>query len=408
MNSLILFDLSVKGHHPSYIRYLIQYWQKENLTGTLNIVVSPQFIQEHADVVGLADFSGHSQIKFIAITEKEAASLKTKKSPYNRILRYFQEWKILKHYAVALKAKHCLIMYFDTYILPLNLGSDLSCFFSGIYFRPTFHYSGFTDYPLSLKEKVQKAKEIFFISRVLKNQHLQYLFCLDSFAIPHLNQLNKLPKSIHLPDPVELTNKKIDPKVDLRKQLGISPSRKIFLLFGAITERKGVCQLLEAIQYISPELCQKICLLLVGESNIKSKIQPYIEKLSQESPIQILTQYEFICDEDVKTYYQLADVILAPYQRHVGMSGILLLAAVHQKPVLSSDYGLMGELVSRHQLGITVDSTKPQRIAEGIGQFFIVDPKKLYNLETMDTFARQNSSEEFARVIFDHLLDSHN
>jgi glycosyltransferase involved in cell wall biosynthesis len=99
----------------------------------------------------------------------------------------------------------------------------------------------------------------------------------------------------------------------------------------------------------------------------------------------------------------MADVILAPYQRHVGMSGILLLAAAAQKPVLSSNYGLMGEIVRRYELGLTVDSTEPKEIAKGLTRFLVEDSDKLCDRAKMKSFAEQNSAEEFARVIFEHL-----
>ncbi|HCF26063.1 MAG TPA: hypothetical protein DEV81_02300, partial [Cyanobacteria bacterium UBA11049] len=47
---LMLFDLSIYGHHPSYIQHFINYWSKQESSGSLDIVVSPKFIQEHSDV----------------------------------------------------------------------------------------------------------------------------------------------------------------------------------------------------------------------------------------------------------------------------------------------------------------------------------------------------------------------
>jgi len=49
----MLFDLAMGGHHPSYIRHLVEYWRNQNLVGSLFIVVFPKFLQNHADVVSL-------------------------------------------------------------------------------------------------------------------------------------------------------------------------------------------------------------------------------------------------------------------------------------------------------------------------------------------------------------------
>jgi glycosyltransferase involved in cell wall biosynthesis len=188
--------------------------------------------------------------------------------------------------------------------------------------------------------------------------------------------------------------------------LGIEANRQIFLLFGALNGRKGIYQLLEAIQLLPTSLCQKLCLLLVGESSITSQLKIQIDAVCQVRPVQIIGRYEFIPEQDVQVYFQLADVILAPYQRHVGMSGILLLAAAAQKPVLSSDYGLMGEMVRRYSLGLTVDSTNPSAIAKGLTQLLLEPPSSACDRDKMKSFAQQNSAERFARIIFEQLLSA--
>jgi glycosyltransferase involved in cell wall biosynthesis len=392
---VLLFDLSVRGHHPSYIKHLIKYWQKQKLTGCLDIVVSPKFIKEHYDVVELAV----NDVRFIAITSEEETALNARKSKIQRNFRNFQEWKIFYKYAD-------LLMYFDTNGLPLALGAKSPCQFSGIYFRPTFHYNKFTDYQPSWKDRIQELREKFFLSRILKNSQLHTLFSLDPFAAKHLNQHNSNVKAIHLPDPVETPEVSDVDFSSIKENLGVESGRHVFLLFGAINARKGIYQLLESLLLLQPEVCQKLCLLIVGESGIKNSIEKLIENICQVKSVQIITRYEFIPDNQMQAYFQLTDFVLAPYQRHVGMSGILLLAAAAQKPVLSSNYGLMGEMVRRYQLGLTVDSTKPKEIASGLTRLLLESPESLCNYSQMSLFAQENSAERFASVIFENLYRS--
>ena len=51
---ILLFDLSVGGHHPAYIMHLIRYWGEREISGYLDIVVLPKFIHLHSDVVEMA------------------------------------------------------------------------------------------------------------------------------------------------------------------------------------------------------------------------------------------------------------------------------------------------------------------------------------------------------------------
>jgi glycosyltransferase involved in cell wall biosynthesis len=78
------------------------------------------------------------------------------------------------------------------------------------------------------------------------------------------------------------------------------------------------------------------------------------------------------------------------------------LAAAAQKPVLGTDYGLMGELVKRYQLGIAVDSTQPAAIAAGIQQF-LTGAVQGIDAAVMKDWALQNSAQKYAETIFNGL-----
>ncbi|MGB3293931.1 MAG: glycosyltransferase family 4 protein, partial [Phormidesmis sp.] len=233
---------------------------------------------------------------------------------------------------------------------------------------------------------------------------LHTLFCLGPFADEAIRALYPQAKVVSLADPVEIpqTNS-LDSQVLLEKH-GVLPGRRVFLLFGNITARKGVDQLLESLKELSSESCQQLCILIVGAAKPaeKSRLQAQIDSVHHTQPVQVIAHFEFVPESKVQSYYQLSDFVLAPYQRHIGMSGILLLAAAAQKPVLSSDYGLMGELVRRYQLGISIDSSSPSAIADGITRLLNSD-ESLYDLNRMKTFVEENSATQFAQTIFQHI-----
>lgn len=409
-HKLIVFELGYTGHYPAYIRHLAKYWCEQELPGRLDIVVSPKFVQHHADVVDIASIFNQRSLNFVTITPAEEASLIPRKSSVHRVFRSFQEWNLLRKYATSLGATQCLLLYFDSFQAAVASGAKLPCSFSGIYFRPTFHYSDFTNYVPSLKDRVQHWREKFIIlPRILRHPQLQNLFCLDPFVIKHMDQFLSKAKAIHLPDPVQIYNAPTHLTLEKFKQsLGIEPGRKVFLLFGALyDERKGIHQLLEAISTLSPTLCQRLCLLLVGKmgGGNESPIQKRIAEISQFLPVQIIIRDQFVPEREVQLYFQSADVILAPYQRHVGMSGILVQAAAAQKPILSSDYGLMGGITHHWELGLTVDSTVPSEIAKGLTRFLLESKEKLSDRSKMKAFAEQNSADRFANLIFQHMYN---
>jgi glycosyltransferase involved in cell wall biosynthesis len=403
---IMLFDLNFTGHHANYINYLIRYWGENQMPGELNIVVSPEFVTHHSHLIYLAESYSQSAIRFVHISTEELTQISVGEKPLERLFLRLKEWKLLCKYAIKLKSSHCLIMFLDTCELPLILGLKPPCSVSGIYFRPTFHYNNFFSKRSSCKERFQQWRDRFFLHQILHNPKLHTLFCLDPLVVHPIQCLYPKARVIPLADPVEIPDVEESQVESLRNNLDIHPDRKVFLLFGSIDGRKGIYKLLESLQFISPKLCQKVCLLIVGRASdsTQKKIAKLVNSVCQHQPVQIITHFEFVNNQEMQVYYQLAGVALALYQRHVGMSGILLLAAAAQTPVLSTDYGLMGELVRRYQLGLTVDSTNPEAIAQGLTRI-LTSSKPFYDLEKMRDFAKENATERFSATVFQHLLN---
>jgi glycosyltransferase involved in cell wall biosynthesis len=402
---IILFDLMTGGHHPSYIRHLIEYWCHQKLSGTLDIVVSSKFLEIHQDVVNTALDFGQNQVQFIPISQQELSLLESQKSP---LKKFFLEWKIFCKYAKRQKATQAILMYFDHLQLPLVFGQKAPCPVGGIYFRPTFHYHNFSDLKLSRQEIFRQWRQKFLLFIAMQNSRLNSLYCLDSFSVKHVSQLNRKVTVLPLADPVDNVEIDVNKYQKLSTELGIDKSRDIFLLFGVLDNRKGIYPLLDAIKILSADINKKICLLLAGPIPVseKEEIEKRISLLSQNSPIQIIVHNTCIPSKEVSTYFELADFVLVPYQKHVGMSSVIVHAAAAQKPVLTSNYGLIGKLVQEHKLGLTFDSTSPAEIAKSIQKVFDTPNEKIANLEAMYKFALQNASQQFAKQIFQDIYKS--
>ncbi|MEO1298492.1 MAG: glycosyltransferase [Cyanobacteria bacterium J06636_16] len=403
MKNILLFDLETTGHHSSYIYYLINYWRKHGLEGTLHVVVAPQFLEQHSDIVAIASTSTASHIQFTAITPTEYETLVSRKNGFWNLKRALQEWHLLARYAERLAADHCLLLYLDRSHLPIILRLHLPCPFSSIYFRPTFHYSTFPSYITRRGENIQAWRERTQIKLGLAHPKAHTLFCLDPFAVEQINQLTGKSQAVYLPDPVPLTTPLTQEAATFRNKLEISVKRKVFLLFGALNRRKGIHEIIEAFHHLSDEQLKSVCFLIVGKlSNSEAAlIQTSLEALKASRPIQIVLQDDFVSEETVPTYFHMADIVLAVYQQHVGMSGILVRAAAAEKPTICSDYGLMGEVTRQYQLGLLVDSKSSDKIAEAIAQCLDLPAEKLGDFEEMQSFAQMNSVDNFARTIFD-------
>ena len=401
----MLFDLHLGGHHGNYIEHLIDYACQQPIVSAIDIVVLPQFLEIHRDTVAAIASYHQPAIQLVPIAADEVAALGDRHSGVSRALWNLREWQVFCKYAQKLQTTHALMMYLDTCELPLTVGMQSPCPFSGIYFRPTFHYGLFANYHPDFQERIAQWRNRFTLDRILGHPQLQTVFCLDPVAVAALKTHPHHAKIVPLADPVRSAPSTSLDLVAYRVQLGIEADRRVFLLFGALDGRKGIYQLLEAIELLPPALSRQMCWLLVGKTDTaeRANIAQKIAVLRQQVPIQIVECYDFVPEDEVSAYFQLADVVLAPYQRHVGMSGILLLAAAAGKPVLSTDYGLMGELVRRYQLGLAVDATQPLELLQALLRCLTEAPETLGDRSQMQVFVAQNSIDRYAHNIFQDL-----
>ena len=406
MKNILLFDLETHGHHSSYIFYLTNYWKQNQVSGNLYVVVSPEFLTQYTEVVKVGYTSEASTIQFIPIEQGEAALLFPRNSAFLSMRRALQEWELLEKYSKQLSADHCLLLYVDRTHLPIILRRSLPCSFSSIYFRPTFHYYTFSDSQKpNWKTKIQSWREKLQILLGSKHPMGKTIFCLDPFAVDQINHLLDKPKAVYLPDPVPLPKAQAKDIIALKNRLGVDPKRIIFLLFGALDKRKGTYKILEALDLLSDHYLEQLCLLLVGKLSDTDRQPVYerVEQLKSSRPLQVILSDTFVSEEEVPQYFQLSNVILATYQRHVGMSGILVRAAAAGKPTICSNYGLMGETTRRHQLGLLVNAESSQNIAAAMSQCLDFRPEQFYDLRKVQTFAKANSVENFAATIFERI-----
>lgn len=400
---LVLFDLAVGGHHGTYLWHFVNYWNQHNVPATLNLVVAPNFAEQHGEVVDLIQQNSSDRIHLFPISPDELAKINRQRS---LIARTFAEWEVFCHYAAMLQATQGLLMYFDALQLPLAFGKKSPCPVSGIYFRPTFHYAQFENFRRTRKEAIRQWRQKFLLKLILRSRQFNSLFSLDPYAVQAIERLSSSAKAFHLPDPVAIDSTPSISTADLRLQLGIEPDRKVLLLFGRISGRKGVYKLLESVQHLSAKTCEKICLLIVGQipDSERERIYSQIAAIEHLKTTQVILHEQYVAESEVSAYFQLADLVLAPYQQHVGMSGILLQAAAAKRPVLSSNYGLMGKLTQTYQLGLAIRAEDPQEIAQGIEKMLNSPTQALLNAEKMDAFVQLNLAEKFAETLVSQLV----
>jgi glycosyltransferase involved in cell wall biosynthesis len=174
------------------------------------------------------------------------------------------------------------------------------------------------------------------------------------------------------------------------------------LLFGSLSERKGLVQLLDALERLEPSKAARAGVLVCGrfEDGSREAFAARVARLRAVRPeILVETVDRFVSDEELWWLLQKTDLVLAPYQRHVGSSGVLCWAAAADRPILTQDVGVVGAETQAWGLGLAVDTTDPEAIAAALARFILGDPSARGDAGRRRAFAEAHSEEAFSNAV---------
>lgn len=398
---VLLFDLYAGGHHYFYVQQLVRYWAAHRLPGRLGVVVPPHFTAQHPEVAALAE--QHADAGVYLHTLPEPLAVQTpRRFALLRNDRDHGRW--LRHAVETLRPTHAVLLYLDHAQLSLAAGLrfPFPVSLSGIYFRPNFHYHQFEGAQApSPKERLQHLRKRVVLRGALRNPHFDVLFCLDPYVVLPLQAAQRAARVVALPDGIEAPSTPA-PDPTLRARHGVAPGRKLALLFGALAERKGIFAVLEAVRRLTPAQQRQLSVLMAGCVAPLDR-EALAAALRQPCEAQVLLEDRFLDDEEIQPMVATSDLVLLPYPRHVGSSGVLVRAAAAGVPVLGSAYGVVGEHLRRHHLGLAVDAADPDALAAGLARLLDAPDAFPFDPEHARRFAEHHTAERFAATLFHHL-----
>ena len=313
----------------------------------------------------------------------------------------FARWWTMRRHLRRSGAEHGFFLMLDLLSLPLalGLGAGGRRRLSGILFRPSVHYGAIGPYKPSRGERLRDGRKALLYRLMLRNPALERVLSLDPFFPAHAHShYPKGDKVVALPDPA-------NPPVDCGPPSapGFAPSGRIgFLLFGHLTERKGPLALLDALFLLPRDVAARVAILFAGRVDpaLREQIAQRQSELARHHPDLWLRIDDRRLDQaELASLVRQCDVVLAPYQRFVGSSGVLLWAAVSGRPVLAQEFGLVGRLTRDHRLGVSVDASDPSHIAREIGRMVECGPSTFIDGAAAASFAAAQSPQRFASLV---------
>lgn len=388
---IVICDIYVKlvGHNLGHIQNILRYLEQNPSETEYIFLLNPE--AKHIPSVKTTA----PNISLVFFTDEEFAPFTSGIS----IVKSTQLiWKHLMAYIADYQADKLIMMMLDMFQHTIG-SSRLPCETTGIMFNPYPRVIPADD-TLRAKQKtaITKARKIFTTWWMCRNSQLKKIFIFnDAETIKTMNETLGTKVFTYLPDPVYEYPTRAG--LDIREKYAILPERKIFLSFGFIDEKKNVVNILKAMQKLSADEASKSCLLVVGKIHPEyqhslSETLKETQKLRPE--LQIVLESRFVDDDEMESFVSQSDVISVAYINFYSSSGVIGLASRHNKPVIATKFGVVGDLTREYKLGLTLDAHNTTEIKEAV-QYFLQN-KNGYP-EQASTFVENHSGESFIKTL---------
>lgn len=233
----------------------------------------------------------------------------------------------------------------------------------GIYHRPRFlAVLGFSPN--------QHLKAAGF-ARLLRGRYFSHLLLLDPYLQRQLKSREPDAPVFFLSDffPADFSAD----RAAARRQLGLPENRRVFLFYGAGYRRKGLGLAVQAMLATADEV--PAFLVCAGKQPVDSEVARGLDALVARGRARVVNRY--ITDDEEKEFFAASDIVLLPYLKHFGISGVLMRAIGAGLPVVVSDDGLVGRLTRERGLGILFRSGDAMELRGAIERAAQASPEEM-------------------------------
>lgn len=143
-----------------------------------------------------------------------------------------------------------------------------------------------------------------------------------------------------------------------RVKHGIPEDAVVLSHFGTLQKRKGTLTILESLDLLTPAERERYVFVFAGKvmPDIKEEFHRRLEVLRD---VRVVVLEGFLPYDDLADLIAASDGFLIPYMETSQSSGLVAYASEFGVPVVAPEAGMVGKLVRRYHLGITIPEVSP-------------------------------------------------
>jgi glycosyltransferase involved in cell wall biosynthesis len=354
--NLVLYEISLGGHYGVYARAIAIAARQRSWNLTL---VIPQREQDHPMQRELSAIIGSQNI---AITPHHVSPFRGRSRTALLAHQFRQYWAALR--SLELLDRPCDFVYtsnlgfMDKAIM--LMGSPARVPMGGMCMRVGFHMRGAevrSSGPATLPGELQlrRLASARGIACVTTADPALFAYCQNRRGV--LRRLKYVPE-IGMEAPTISRS-------EARRSLGIEGAERVILVYGALTEKKAIPELLAALAALPTR--DRITVLAVGQTDpwmdryfATIEVRRYV----QEGRLKV--HAGFAGRKVEAAAFAAADAVWVAYNDRGSMSGVFFQAVCADVPVIAPSEGILAWLTRMYGVGISVDNRNHQQTARRI------------------------------------------
>ena len=391
---MLIFEPEAEGHAFEWLAHLVHSAAADEAR-RISFVVASQLC---GALAGQVPPIASDRIRVIGLRRRE------ERLCANRHLATsaFARWWVMRRYLRRTRAKVGFFLSIDHLSLPLAIGLRLGgASIGGVLFRPSVHYQTIGPYRPKRSERVRDLRKSVLYRLMLLNGALTSVVSLDPYFADFAAANYRRGRKVRgIADPTFPPTELVEGDKRLADQLPADRVR--FVLFGSLQRRKGVLELLEALLLLDRQLGGRAAVMIAGriDEDIRADLLTSWRRVAAVRPdIWLRVEDRRLASGEIEALVRASDVVLAPYQRFVGSSGVLLWAARAGKPVLTQNFGLIGRLVRDHRLGLVADVTDAEAFAVAMADIIKAGPERYFDRQFAARFAASRTPQAFSSTV---------
>lgn len=327
------------------------------------------------------DVSAYSDIPYLNIFGCYSREV----SPIRKVFSYYRSWKRIFEYCIAEKIE---IVHVQWYIFsPLDWRFHKLLRKAGIKVVTTIH--DLLPFDKKPYDFYFHRKIYYHSDKVISQARGNEKELIEKYGV-NRDKIRYVPHGHYMEYAEPAT------KAESIEYLKLPGDRPVILFFGQIKKVKGVGVLITAMKDVIKEHPDALCVIAgkVWHDDF-SEYQKLIDLYGLQDNIR--SDIRFIDDDEIKYYFNAADIVALPYLQ-IYQSGVVLLAYAYEKPVVATTEGEFLTVVKNGETGLLVPANNAKELARALNwyldhpdkaiQYAVCGKRDIYHRLNWDTIAK--------------------